>query len=200
MSYIERLVSYLRALQDFKVLPAPEPYSHIGAAIVDAVLQAGLHYDNVVKPRVNTVAAIESARTASGFLRLLQAQGVEALLSWRPGRKPRLVISLTELLVGEGVETVSDLRVWLQEHESVLKLTALHGVGPKTVDYLKGLVGLPSVAMDSHLFRLLHAAGVPSTDYHEARTVIEGAADSMGIDRSALDYSIWRFMANGRGT
>lgn len=199
MNHVDRVVSYLQTLEDFRVLPPAEPYSHIGAAIVDAVLQAGLNYDNVVRQRVDAVAAIGSARTTKGFLQLLEAQGVETVLSWRPGRKPRLVVSLAELLDREGVNTVLDLHAWLQRPENLPKLTALHGVGPKTVDYLKDLVGLPAVAIDVHLSRLLLAAGVPATDYHDARAIIEGAFDRMGVNRSALDYSIWRFMADARG-
>ena len=198
MNHVERVVSYLRSLEGFRVLPRSEPYSHIGAAIVDAVLQAGINYDNVVRKRVDAVAAIESARTTKGFCQLLEAQGAETLLSWRPGRKPRLVGSLAELFDREGVNTVLDLRAWLQTPENLPKLTALHGVGPKTVDYLKGLVGLPAVAIDTKLSQLLRAAGVPPADYHEARAIIEEAADQMGVDRNALDYSIWRFMTEKR--
>jgi hypothetical protein len=48
-----------------------------------------------------------------------------------------------------------------------------------------------------HLLTVL-AAGVPAGSYHDARTIFE-AADRMAINRSALDYSIWRFMAGARG-
>lgn len=197
MDHIDRLVTHLKGLKGFEVLPPFEPYTHIGAAIVDGVLQAGLNYETVVRQRVDAVAAIESARTTTGFLALLTTRGADAVLSWRPGRKPRLVVALAELLKHERVETVPELRIWLQHPDSPQKLTGLHGVGPKTVDYLKGLVGLPAVAIDIHLSRLLLAAGVPPTTYHSARAIIEGAADRMGIDRGALDNSIWQFMARG---
>jgi hypothetical protein len=197
MDHIDRVVAHLKGLRGFEVLPPFEPYTHFGAVIVDGVLQAGLNYDTVVRKRVDAVAAIESACTTKGFLALLRSRGAEAVLSWQPGRKPRLVVALAELLEREHVETVSDFRSWLQRPDSPQKLTALHGVGPKTVDYLKGLVGLPAVAIDIHLSRLLLAAGVPSTSYHSARAILEGAADKMGVDRGALDNSIWQFMARG---
>ncbi len=199
MDRIARVISYIEGLHDFRVLPPEAPPTHIGAVLVDAALQAGLNYDNVVKPRVEAVEAIVGARTAKGFLELLAARGAESVLSWSPGRKPRLVVALTELLVTEGVDTVDDLRAWLQNSANISKLSSLHGVGPKTVDYLKSLAGLPSVAIDVHLERFLHAAGVSPADYHDGRSLIEGAADRMGIDRTALDYSIWYYMAHPSG-
>jgi endonuclease III len=199
MDDIDRVIAHLKELGVVPPLASSEPYNHMGAVIVDAVLQAGLNYKNVVEKRVTAVAAIEAARTTEGFAQLLASRGVETLLSgWRPGRKTRLVQSLTDLLIREDVNTVAEFMDWLQRPDNLSKLSALHGIGPKTVDYLKDLVGIPSVAVDKHLDTFLTNAGIARRSYLEARTLIEGVADRMGVDRSALDHSVWKFMSEGR--
>jgi 3-methyladenine DNA glycosylase/8-oxoguanine DNA glycosylase len=193
MDVIARVVDYLKSIG--LEIEAQEPYTHVGAVIVDSALQAGVNYQYVVKPRVVAVAAIEAARATSGFVQILAKQSPEELLSWRSSRKTDLIRMLTQLLVAEGVETTTDLAGWLNHPDTGTKLMKLRGVGPKTVDYMKSLVGCPSVAIDVHLKRFLERAGVPQATYQDARTVLEHAADRMGVSRSALDYSIWKYMS-----
>lgn len=197
---VDRFVVYLKALRDFQMLPPAAAYDHMGAVIVDAVLQAGMNYQRVVEPRVKAIRADHpEARTATGFLELLRRVGPEQLLSWRNKRKMTLVLRMTELLAQDHVDTVDDLKLWLSHPENLKRLRDLSGVGDKTVDYIQALVGIPAVAIDVHLSRLLAQAGIRATGYGSARAIIEQAADRMGVNRTVLDYSLWKFMSERRG-
>lgn len=71
----------------------------------------------------------------------------------------------------------------------------ISGIGDKTIDYLKILVGGQGIAIDRHLVRFLAAAGVPTHTYDGARQVLRETAAFLGIDESVLDYSIWLYMS-----
>jgi|SRR5687768_640296 hypothetical protein len=194
MDNVEQAVAYIKSLN--LQIVAPTLYGHMGAVLVDASLRTGMNYERVLMPRVAKIAAIEAGRTTTGFVGLLARQSLEDLLSWRPGPKPTLIRNLTQLLVAERVETVSDLAAWLQRPEGPPTLLSIKGIGPKTVDYMKGLVGCDAVAIyDVHLVKFLRHAGIATKNYREARTVVESAADRLGIDRGRLDQSIWKFMS-----
>ena len=55
----EKLINYIKfTKQDFEPVTQRTPYFHMGATIVDAILQAGLNYNNVVylkRPKVTFV-------------------------------------------------------------------------------------------------------------------------------------------------
>ena len=60
------------------------------------------------------------------------------------------------------------------------------------------LVGIPSAAIHRHLIDFLRRAGIQVDDYTEAKQIIEATADLLGIHRSFLDHSMWRFMSSGK--
>jgi len=163
----------------------------MGAIIVDAMLQAGANYDGV-KERVNRVLNYPDARTTSGFLKLLARVPVHSLLQWE-GKKPKRVLDVAGFLKAEKIESKSDLREWLEVPSNVQRLYAVSGVGNKTVDYLKKLAGIPNTAMDRHWYACLESAGIPYESYTEAKQIADYAAEQMGVDKSLLDTSVWRY-------
>jgi endonuclease III len=102
------------------------------------------------------------------------------------------------LLVSESIEVEDDLYCWLQTPNHVDLLLSVKGVGPKTADYLKGLVGLPAVAVDRHLRAFVALAGVSATGYEEIRSLICATASVLGHDPSSLDYAIWSYMSQSQ--
>lgn len=197
MKPVERVVAYIRlkSRENFQVVTS-QPLTHMGALLTDAVLQAGINYETVVKPRVERLKRdYPSAVTTSGFKALLRKLGLEALLDWKRGRKPRTLDDLVEMILEEGIETVKDLKTWLKRKGSEVKLRSITGIGPKTIDYLKILTGLQAIAIDSRLRGFLAEAGCPVSSYHNARKLLEGVADEMRISRASLDQSIWQYMA-----
>ncbi len=196
-----RLASYIRSLPDFTMV-TPEiidgNYDHVGATITDAILQAGINYKTVVRPRVQDLRDRHpEARTTSGFLRLLAQESPEKLLRFG-GKKPQLVLEITRFFESQGIQTESDLRTWLQEPAHVDSLRQIKGIGNKTADYFGILVGIQGVAVDVHLSHFLEEAGLGQCAYDEAKQIVSLTADVLGVSRAVLDHSIWLYMSNRR--
>lgn len=66
---------------------------------------------------------------------------------------------------------------WLEADQNRPVLLHVRGVGPKTIDYLRILVGTQTAAVDRHSYAMLAEAGIPITGYQEARDVLNAAAD-----------------------
>jgi len=192
-----RFVEFLKFLEGFKIAKAIDgDYCHMGATIVDAVLQSGLTYDKVVRPRVQAIRDnYPRAVTTSAFRQLLRERGPKTVLAWQDDEKPNRVVGLTDFLLREGIETEAQLRRWIGDDRNRERLMQLRGIKQKTVDYLGILVGAPTVAPDRHLLDLLKEGGIETSSYEEARQVINLAADAMAVDRRFLDHSIWQFMS-----
>ena len=202
-----RTARFVETLNDFeKVEDLALPYHHMGATITDAALQAGLRYETVVWPRVQHVMTIPEAATTSGFLAVLRERGGEEVVHWTHPEKLGRMIAVAELFVSESVETEVDLHFWLCEdgdecRAHVARLAAVHGIGPKTIDYFKILCGeQDTAAIDMHLTRFLEQAGVRVTSYEQAREVIAGAAEELGVSAAQLDHSIWTYMSKAGRT
>jgi hypothetical protein len=167
----------------------------MGAVLTDAILQAGLNYETVVLPRVQKVKSMPEAKTTSGFLAALEQIGADRLLNWSNAEKPLRLLSITRFFQAETIETTTDLRSWLQIEENIPRLKKQRGVGDKTSDYFKILVGLSTSAIDRHIFKFLEEAGIPAQDYQEAQRLVHEAADIIGIDYSVLDHNLWQYMS-----
>lgn len=190
-----KLTEYTRSLSNFVFQQEIDRYDHMGAMIVDAVLQAGIHYESVVKPRALRVQHdYPSASTTTGFLTLLSQVGAEKLLDFR-GDKPMRVMEVSCFLRYEGVETVNELAVWLGNTDNQVKLKHIKGVKEKTADYMRILAGSETNAIDRHLVNFLHAAKVDFDTYEEASKVVSAAATLLGVSVSHYDHSIWTYMS-----
>jgi 3-methyladenine DNA glycosylase/8-oxoguanine DNA glycosylase len=107
-------------------------------------------------------------------------------------------MELTWFLVNQGIEMEADLQAWLDRPGNASLLLELRGVGPKTVDYVKMLVGLPAVAVDRHVRAFVEEAGVSCRAYEDIGAVVECAAAELGVSAGALDVAIWTYMSSGR--
>jgi hypothetical protein len=173
-----------------------EPLYHVGAILADASLQAGLNYKTVVKVRVDRIIAqFPGAATLTGTFQAIAAEGITNFLSWHHHAKVERFVGLAELLRDEEIDDFNQLRSWLQNATCRVKLRAIHGIGPKTVDYLCGLVGLDYVAVDRHIKTFANDAGVLTADYDVLQTVMSYAADLLGVSRRHFDASIWNYVA-----
>jgi len=193
----ETLATYIRSLPDFEIVVSiGDRYEHIGATLTDAVLQAGINYEKVVRPRAEHVRdAYPEARTTSGFARVIQQFGVGRVLNWGSGPKPERLQDLVSLLLQHGIETEDQLRIWLENPASLQRLCQIKGIKDKTAHYLQILVGVQTIAVDSHLFRFLTEAGVPTNTYDKAHHLIRETSTVLGVEPSILDHSIWRYMS-----
>lgn len=169
-----------------------ERYSHMGALLADAVLQAGLNYRTVVAPRVNNLLErFPHATTTPVFRDLLMEFGPAHVLRWSDSEKPRRLLLLTDFLFDNCVFTTTAFHAWLLDDSNRAKLATVRGIGPKSLDYLRYLCGIDVVAVDRHIRNFVAKAGVQADDYQVVQRVVERAADLLRIPRSQLDQIIW---------
>lgn len=195
----QQLANYVLSLPGFSIDQQPKhTYDHMGAVIADTILQAGLNYRTVVEPRVRDILhKYPEARTTSMFYSLIGQIGVGRVLNWKHHEKISRVFRLTRFFMEAKIEEEEDLRNWLDIPDSIDSLLKLKGIGLKTVDYLKNLVGIPSVAVDRHIRSFITGAGIRKNEYMEIRTIVENAADLLSVSRQSLDHAIWLYLAEG---
>lgn len=180
---------------------APEekhvPYRHMGATITDTVLQSGLNYKQVVYPRVkNLLFKYANYRTTSDFIILIQTIPTEQIIGVKNKRKLSLVQEISWLLYENNVETESGLISWLSTRENENRLISLNGFGPKSLDYMKKLIGFSAIAIDRHLFHFLKLAGIETRTYQDASRLYKLTAEILRIGECELDKQIWKYMSS----
>ena len=197
-----RLKEYIDAIDNFHIIePEVCPYKdHIGALFTDAILQAGVNYRSVVRPRVeNVLVRFPKANTVSAFSNILNLYGVRNVLNWNNEAKIQRMQDLVSFCTYHSIETAKDLTRFLNTEWGIEQLKEINGIGNKTCDYLKRLLGFDIVAVDRHIRDFLEDAHIIFEDYHEIKEVVEYAADFMEMARRTLDYSIWSYMSQ-KGT
>ena len=196
---VAAVVGRVRELPGYPEFPAAAPaYDHMGAVLVDAGLQAGIDYVNVVQPRVRMVLeAWPEAKTTDAFLARIEAEGLQTVLQWSTAEKPGRIERLARLLADNDVRTVEQLGTWIMQATSRGKLTALHGIGDKTADYIANLAGQPVAAVDRHLRSFVQLAGVDPGRYREVHALLAAAAEDAHVHLGSLDREIWKFMSGG---
>ena len=189
------LVSYIESLSDFEIIKdIGGNYNHMGATITDSILQAGTKYDTVVKPKVqNLLKQYPEVRTTSGFQKLIDKVGINNLINWKDDEKPSRILGVVNFFTKEKIETEEQLKQWLLQPDNIARLKQLRGIGDKTANYFKIMVGIQENAPDRHLLNFLNKAGIVTNNFNEAQQIINKAADLTGVNREHLDHSIWRY-------
>ena len=195
----QRLVQYIESRTDFILCKVDPPYGHMGATIADTVLQANNRYSSVT-PRVQRILTRwPNATSVTAVLEVLESVPTVSFLNWNGVDRAERFDSILCVLNKERVETETDLETWMMKDANLQKLRAIHGVGPKTVDYLKIMVGSQSIAIDRRLLTFLSGAGIAcqSSDYDRAREILRRAAVLLSIPPADFDHSIWRYIGEG---
>jgi hypothetical protein len=204
---VNTLVEHTRKLiSEGSIVPSePCRYNHMGATITDGILQAGLSYYRVVLPRVKLVQSHPEADTTSGFLKFIEMVSLDHLLAGangKPfsGKKSGYIRDLSLFLQRRAIETEEQFADWLRNEDNGVLLRAQKGIGPKTLDYFKILVGLDASAIDVHLTNFIAEAGISAAKYEDCQDLVNQCADQLGVAKANLDYGIWRYMgAKSRG-
>lgn len=169
---------------------------HVGAVLADSILQAGLNYRTVVWPRVQRIqASYPLTAKLSGVRAIVDCGQVADFLAWKHPVKLTRFSDLVALLDGDDVEEISDLREWLRHSRSRDRLLSVHGVGPKTYDYMCCMVGIDRIAVDRHVKSFASDAGVGFRGYDDLQAVVSCAADLLGLPRRDFDAWIWRLQS-----
>jgi hypothetical protein len=192
-----KIVDFISSLDAFKwnEVAAKPVYSHIGALYTDVILQSGLNYEHVVRPRVKRILQLyPEAYTLTLFHSLLQSKGAAIILQWKHDEKIQRMDRLIHFSMVHGIDTIYDLIQFISEVPHQEKLTKLKGIGPKTLDYLMNLLGFDTIAVDRHIFKFVEMAGIHELDYYSTKLSVIFAADLLDISRKTLDFSIWKYM------
>lgn len=193
-----RLKEYIDTIDDFRLIqPEPCPYvDHIGALFTDAILQAGVNYRMVVWPRVSYVLEnFPYADTVHSFTEVLNQYGIANILRWNNREKARRMQELVCFCTDNDIDTARELTEFLKNDINVEELKTIRGIGDKTCDYMKRLLGFDTVAVDRHIRAFIESADIMCRDYYDIKEVVEFAADFMDCARRELDYSIWMYMS-----
>ncbi len=195
-----KLAKYVKRLDDFIHYETYDgDYNHMHAIVADAVLQRNMKYESHVRPRIDRIRKeYADASTTSAALRCVNEIGASKYLGWAENKEFNdrclLFNVLLAFLKGNSVETQEELKNWLQSEHNVRMLKFIEGVGPKTVDYLKILVGIQETAIDRHLINFAALAGIENLSYDEAHDIIKAAANMLELDLAKFDHSIWQYM------
>lgn len=167
--------------------------AHLGAVLADSVLQAGLNYKTVVRPRVLAIQRKHpSCYTISSLVWLIKNGETGAFLNWHHREKISRFESLVVFLQMWGVEDVQDLQAGLVSEDFCDAIQSVNGIGPKTVDYMACLVGIDSIAVDRHVRAFAKTVGIENGDYHFLRAAFCCAADLLSLPRREFDAWLWR--------
>lgn len=170
---------------------------HLGAVLADSVLQAGLNYATVVRPRVIAILRdYPEADTVSAVLHLTRREKTAQFLNWRHHEKVSRFENLVSFLADWNIEDAHDLRGQLATERFCSEVQSIHGVGPKTVDYMACLVGIDSIAVDRHVRTFAKTVGVENDDYAFLRRSFCCAADLLELPRREFDAWLWRRSAS----
>ena len=199
----KKLVGHINSLR-LQILRRKPSHEHIGAIIVDAVLQIGHRYETHVGPRAERLRKnYPEAATISGFLRLLKTVGARKLIDWKGANVQKAIYDHAKFFASEGIETFPDLYKWLGAEENrdrlITELPEIDGIGrigDKTADYYRVLVRHPdAVKVDSRVEEFLKDADIDVTKYayKGLRSIVELAAKQLGKRPIDLDGAIWNY-------
>ena len=196
----KKLAAHTRRLMDsgefVREKSGREYYTVMSLLLIDAVLQAGMRYETV-QGRVSKFADENpKVQTVGQFKALIRKKPLGKILSWT-GPKVETLKRLINLLAGEKIDNVGQFRRWVVCGDNRKKLLNTKGVGKKTVDYLRLLVGDDGVAaIDTHLEAFLREAGVETRGYDDAWEIVKCAAQKLKMKVADYDASIWHYMRN----
>lgn len=166
---------------------------HMGALVADAVLQSGLNYATVVRPRVLSILKnFPEKNCTSSLSEVVKRKKTGIFLNWKHPLKIQRFDSLVEFLQEHSVENANDLRGNLTREDFRFALQKIDGIGPKTVDYMACLSGVDSIAVDRHVRNFARQAGLVNDEYHYLRAVFCNAADLLSISRRDFDAWVWQ--------
>ncbi|WP_422373694.1 hypothetical protein [Flagellimonas sp.] len=193
------LAQYIKSVEDLKPFfgKPKHPYNHIGALFTDIILQAGLNYETVVKPRVNKVLMeFPNAKNLQSFNSVVEKHGLNKVIQWNHKVKIERFQNLLKFCLDRDIYDCLDLKNFLREEDNRILFLSVKGLGPKTLDYTMKLLDFDTIAVDRHIIGFIELAGLQHKDYFLTKKTVEYAADLLEMPRSTLDATIWGYMSN----
>jgi endonuclease III-like uncharacterized protein len=169
--------------------------NNICAVLAEVVLQSGMNYKTVVKPRIDRIKDVyDDINTIESILEYINFSNVGEILQWKGDIKKSRFLRLVKFLSFQGVDNCYDLKQWLLSTNNQNELLTLDGIGPKSLDYIMLLVGISSIPIDRHLLSFAQMSGVDSSEYEYISSLYKEVSKYHGIEYHVLDSTIWNFM------
>lgn len=170
---------------------------HVGAVFADSVLQAGVKYETVVKPRVEKIISeYPEALDLHGLQAVLAKTTAAEFLTWHHPVKVGRFERLVDFFSTRSLCSAQEIVVYLLDGKSRSQLLEIDGVGPKTFDYLCTRLGLDRIAVDRHVITFASEAGVVTNGYDHIQRVASYAADLLGVMRRDFDAWMWNHVSS----
>lgn len=192
------LVQYIKSVEDLKLTykKRNSGYTHIGALFTDIILQAGLNYNTVVKPRVNRVLYdFPQANNLKNLRLVIEQHSLEEVIKWTHPVKIERFLDLLHFCTKREINSCNDLKTFLRKSDNRILFLSVKGLGPKTLDYTMKLLDFDTIAVDRHIIGFLELAGLKHKNYDFTKKTVEFAADLLEITRASLDETIWHYMS-----
>ena len=157
------LVQYIKSVEDLELSYKKRisGYTHIGALFTDIILQAGLNYNTVVKPRVNRVLYdFPQANNLKDLRLVIEQHSLEKVIKWSHPVKIERFIELLDFCTKNEINTCADLKTFLRKSDNRNLFLSVKGLGPKTLDYTMKLLDFDTIAVDRHIIGFLELAGL----------------------------------------
>jgi hypothetical protein len=200
------MVSYLEhvPLQDFQ--PAEYGYENPIHICLDAVLSINRRYFRFVVPRIKYFQEnYPDITTLAQLKNLIQKVGYNGFATVWNYKHPSRVETL-ESLVSKYIEynialnfsdDLAGMRHWANHtNVSAYMQFGVKGIGLATFQYLRMLLGVPTVKPDVHIKRAVSEALRRKVTDLEAIWIVEQASKEIGLSATIVDHSLWRVFAS----
>jgi hypothetical protein len=196
---LDRVISLIKFLKPcfIESRGSTPAYNHITALIADASLQAAVHYDRIVAPRIKSILERYPWCTQTQDLEMvLQTVSVEELLNWRGADKIQRFNGIFHLVRARGITDVQQLSLWVDSCDARTALLGVKGVGQKTFDYVRLLCGHAAFPIDRHILRFLRIAGIDAhrCGYERAQQLLTDSCKSLELEPSFVEKGLWNLM------
>ncbi|MCK5051935.1 MAG: hypothetical protein KAS53_09450 [Candidatus Cloacimonetes bacterium] len=168
---------------------------NICAVLAEVVLQSGMNYNNVVRPRiVRILKNYPDLNTIDKMNNVLDFNKVQEILIWKGKIRIKRFLKLVFFLNEQRINSTDELKLWLSLTSNQNQLLELEGIGPKSLDYLKLLVGISTIPIDRHLSNFAEMSGVSTKKYDYLSNLYKQVCKYLKVEYHILDSAIWNFM------
>lgn len=198
LNHARLIASYVEDLDaGIQTLERRPTCGHLGALLADSILQSGLSYKSVVRPRITRILGLyPQAESMHGILNFVQSDNVGVFLDWKGAEKIERFKRIVAHLWRTEVESVADLSAYLMTPLARSEMMQLSGIGNKTFDYMACLAGIDCIPVDRHVLNFTASIGIEVYGYEETQAVVSYAADLLGIKRRDFDAWLWEMMSS----
>ncbi|MFH1307463.1 MAG: hypothetical protein ABIH72_01270 [archaeon] len=181
---------------DLTVNPENFGYDNPNLILIDAVLSINRQYDSFAKPRIEKLRVDLKNTDKLKDLHELVAKKQNyfiKLWNYKHTQRAELLRKLTEFFIRYRQQNRfgSDIKAMKHWAENSGKIP-VKGIGFKTTQYIRMLLGVSTVKPDVHLHRAVEKVLGKKVSDEEVVKIVEDSAKKLGLEATTLDHGIWK--------